>query len=93
MKKPASKTTQSPEVKNVVIPAILPPKPLSDIVQKRKEWEKKYCYWLNRKNRFAEKLLSKGRTTEASPKYQELAAKVKEYWQLLHDTKPKYTPL
>lgn len=87
------KTVSKQETKDSIsIPAIAP-KPLSDIDQQRKEWEKKYCYWLGRKNRFAEKLLFKGRTTEASPKYQELAAKVKEYWQLLHDSKPKYTPL
>ena len=65
----------------------------TDIVGKRLQWQKQYSYWLTRKNKFADKLQAANRSTDGSAKYQELNNKVKHYWQLLHDSKPIYTPL
>lgn len=83
-------------MKNKDIPAIRPTKysvAEAKLLADRIEWEKKYDYWLKRANRYALKLQGHGRNTETSPKYAELAAKVKVYHTKLRDTLPEYRTL
>lgn len=74
------------------IPAIKPTDSKKKIAlqEQRKLWQSKYSYWLARKNKFYEKLAEKRLDPGSNDRYKLLAAKVKEYWQLLHDSKPVY---
>lgn len=60
------------------------------LLDDRRQWQAKYVEYLNRKNKFFDKLQKAGRTTDSSKKYQELATECKKYWQLLHDSLPAY---
>lgn len=60
------------------------------LIADRTEWEKQYTHWLQRKNKFADKLQAAGRTTSTSKKYAELDAQVKKYFNLLRESLPAY---